>query len=103
MRSSDELKHFWKFVNAVDVLDAAKNEVMVWVADEGKFEVDFHVIGKGARARMRLNENDKCAVTLFDALQQDDGQIVIDCEDDEAYIKQAQRVIAYLNNPHDVC
>lgn len=98
MRSSDELKHFWKFVNAVDVLDAAKNEVMVWIADEGEFEVDFSIFGKKAKARLGVEEADECTLCVYDENGNYDKTVVVDCDSPEEYTKLAERMIAYLHN-----
>ena len=99
MRSSMELRHFHKFINAVDVLDSRNNEVMVWITDEGKFEVDFSIFGKPAKARMYTTDNVECGIILFDELQQYDGQYTIKCVSPEDYTKLAEKVINYLHNP----
>jgi len=102
MRMSPELNHFHKIINAVDVLDASKNEVMIWVTDEGKFEVDFSIFKKSPKARMYVEENVKCGIILFDQLQQHDGEIFIpeDAEEDD-YIEIAKKLISYLHLPRD--
>lgn len=98
MRSSDELKHFWKFVNAVDVLDAIKNEVMVWVTDEGEFEVDFSIFGKKAKVRLSVEEAEECILYVYDENGNYDKTVVVDCDSPEEYTKLAERMIAYLHN-----
>lgn len=99
MRSSNELNHFFKFVNAVDVLDAVKNEVMVWISDEGDFEVDFCIFGKRAKASLIVEENDECALYLHDEVSDYHGTIVIACESAEEYTKLAERMVTFLHNP----
>jgi len=102
MRSSEEFKHFHRFIHAVDVLDAIKNEVMVWVDDDSKFQVDFSVFGKPTKARMLLKEHDECHVDLYDELGQIDGRLVLSiCDTAEDYTKLAQRMVNYLHRPHD--
>ncbi|ABY63209.1 hypothetical protein ST201phi2-1p384 [Pseudomonas phage 201phi2-1] len=101
MRSSDEFKHFHRLIHAVDVLDAIKNEVMVWVDEHGRFQVDFSILGKPARARMRLEECDECSIDLYDELGQIDGKLIVDCDTAEEYTKLAERMISYLHLPRD--
>lgn len=101
MRCSMELTRFNKFINAVDVLDSRKNEVMVWITEDGKFEVDFSIVGKPAKARMYVEENVECGIILFDELQQYDGKFIVNCENPEEYTKLAERMISYLHLPRD--
>ena len=99
MRSSNELKHFHRFINAVDVLDSTKNEVMLWRDDDGSFEVDFRIAGKPAKARLYMTETEECGIVLFDEFRQEDSTILLTCDTPEEYIEIAQRVIAYLHKP----
>ena len=101
MRSSEKLKHFYKFINAVDMLDSIKNEVIIWVTDEDQFGVDFNIFGKPAKARLFVDAGDECAITLFDELNQYDGKLVINCDTAEEYTEVAVRMVSYLHNPRD--
>ena len=102
MQSTIQLHNFYKIINAIDILDAVKNEVVVWLTDEGKFEVDFSIIGKAPKARMYVEENVRCGIILFDELHQHDFEIVVpeDAEDDD-YTEIAKKMISYLHLPRD--
>lgn len=104
MQLTEELNHFYKIINAVDILDATKNEIMVWITGNGKFEVDFSIVGKSPKARMRVSDdyaanNVKCSITLFDELHQTDGEIIL--TEGADYTAVAKKLIAYLHNPRD--
>lgn len=97
MRKSDELTNYYGLINSLDRADAVNNEVMIWVNDTGKYEVDLTVFGKSAKARLYVEENEKCGLILFDNLQQYDTEIPVEGDLDVL----AKRVIAYLKNPED--
>lgn len=101
MRCSVEFNHFNKFINAVDVLDASNNEVMLWITDDGKFEVDFSIIGKPAKARMYVEEQVECGILLFDEFAQYRGKVILTCDTPEEYSKLAERMVSYIREPRD--
>lgn len=97
MRRTDELTKYFAMVNAFDFLDASTNELMMWLNDDNKQEIDLSIFGKPAKARLYVKENERCAVILFDQFHAFDREIEVM----EDTMGLAKRIIAYLKNPED--
>lgn len=68
MHKSEQFKDFYSFINAIDIIDAKDNSVIVWAdPDADEHQVSFTTFGKPRRVKMILLENDKVILKFYDS------------------------------------
>lgn len=103
MRMSVEFMRFQKIINAVDVHDANKNEIMVWMdteeRDYGHGSVTFSKFGgTGSTAKMVCNENVDTTIFMRDEAGVCQAVITVHADESNEFMAIAKDVIKFLND-----
>lgn len=97
MRKSTEFQIFGSVINAIDIADATKNQIMVWASTERyEHSVEFTTFGKPRRVLMILKECE--AVTTYCKEMNGEDLGSYDIFDTDDYKEVAERIINFLRN-----